>query len=194
MNEKKSYYIDQEKLPDNYPTHLHRPELWEKLGRLVATYGYFEEILMKAIFALTGTRSYGKTEIQKEYEKWIKTLEHTASDTLGALITKYQNAVKKHPDASKDNIDNFIFELRKAAKLRNALCHGSWRTPDKFGASKLLYITRDNEKFETSVDIHFLETVQEETVYLTCIVINSITALGYQFPGSNSPGEVIYKR
>ena len=34
------------------------PQFWEQLGRTVATYGFLEEVLGKAIFAFTATRNY----------------------------------------------------------------------------------------------------------------------------------------
>ena len=54
--------IDREKLPQLFPTHGHSPQFWEQLGRTIATYGFLEEVLGKAIFAFTATRTYGPTK------------------------------------------------------------------------------------------------------------------------------------
>ena len=65
------YYIDQNGLPDRFPTHRHDAAFWESLGRAVATFGFLEEILGKAIFSFTGTRCYGEAEIQQAYTEWL---------------------------------------------------------------------------------------------------------------------------
>ena len=48
--------VDLDRLPRDFPTHRHDAACWEGLGRAVATFGFLEEILGKAIFALTGKR------------------------------------------------------------------------------------------------------------------------------------------
>ena len=45
--------------------------------------------------------------------------------------------------------------LREASRIRNVLCHGSWRTPDKNGASTPLFAERRGEVFDTAVDCAF---------------------------------------
>ena len=44
------YFVDEDGLPDGFPTHGHEAAFWESLGRAVATFGFLEEILEKAIF------------------------------------------------------------------------------------------------------------------------------------------------
>ena len=36
--------VDLESLPPMFPTHLHSAELWEHLGRTIATFGHLEEV------------------------------------------------------------------------------------------------------------------------------------------------------
>lgn len=50
------FAVDPDRLPANFPTHRHEAEFWEALGRGVATFGFFEEVLGKAIFSVTATR------------------------------------------------------------------------------------------------------------------------------------------
>ena len=45
----KARIVDMDTLPADFPTHRHKSEFWEKLGRAVATYGFLEEVLGKAI-------------------------------------------------------------------------------------------------------------------------------------------------
>ena len=88
--------IDRDNLPANWPTHRHAPEFWEQLGRTVATYGFLEEVLGKAIFAFTATRRFGtEAELQDAYALWLPTLERALTDTLKPLADAYGRAVPR---------------------------------------------------------------------------------------------------
>jgi len=185
------YIVDKDGLPENYPTHKHEPEFWECLGRTVATFGFLEETLSRAIFAFTATRPYPEDEIDKAYEKWLPLLERTISDPLGSLIYTFGKSVREHPGSTITNLDEFLNNLLEASKLRNVLCHGSWRVPDSGGTSVPFFINRQKEIFETAVDCQFLKKVQIHTAELSCEVINTVIHMGLQFPGSNGPGTPI---
>src|SRR5450756_1659984 len=85
--------VDMDRLPQQFPTHRHERAFWESLGRAVATFGFLEEVLAKAIFAFTATRPYDEAEIEQAYAKWALTLEHVLIDPLGNLIDTYGKAV-----------------------------------------------------------------------------------------------------
>ena len=147
----------------------------------------------KAIFALTTTVRYDEAEIQGAFERWLPTLERALTDPLGGLIELYGKAYRNHPDATFGNRDDLLDELRRASAIRNVLCHGSWQKPDAEGRSLPLFVNRHREVFCTPVDIEFLRQTQRGAVELVCHVINSITAMGWQFPGMMGPGAVIYQ-
>jgi hypothetical protein len=107
-------------LPPLFPTHLHSPEFWEQLGRTVATFGCLEEVLGKAIFALTGTVPYDEAERQGAFERWLPTLERALTDPLGGLIESYGKAYHDHPDDAFGNSDDLLDELRRASAIRNS--------------------------------------------------------------------------
>ena len=188
-----SYLIVREVLPDQYPTHMHDAAFWEMLGRTVATFGFLEEVLAKAIFSFTATKPYSAAEINHAYQKWIPKLKKALSDPLGNLITTYETAVKEHPESTIENLGDLTKDLSEAVPIRNALCHGSWRPPNAAGASNLLYIDRKMGKFNTPVDVEFLRQVQIHTVNLACAVVDTVIHMGWQFPGSGGVGEVIVK-
>lgn len=66
--------INQDVLPENFPTHRHAGAFWEALGRTVATFGFLDETIAKAIFAFTGTREIPAHKIEAEFKKWLSTL------------------------------------------------------------------------------------------------------------------------
>jgi hypothetical protein len=182
------YVIDQSRLPTDYPTHIQPADFWEALGRSVATFGLLEEVLCKAIFALTATRLYSDAEIASAYEEWVAKLERSLSDSLGKLIDTYGKAVREHPEATISNRDDLLKDLRAASKIRNVLCHGSWRTPDPRGASIPFYVNQQSARFDTPIDKPWLEVTRQHVLELICAVINSVTHMGFQFPSSSGPG------
>jgi len=191
--EPKRYIVNIEALPDKFPTHKHDADFWESLGRAVATFGFLEEILGKAIFALTATRRYkDEVEAQQAYVQWLPTLERALIDPLGKLIEAFGKATHDNPDAKIDNLDALLIDLRKASAMRNILCHGSWRPPDANEASLPFFVNRQKMVVDSPMDCAFLNQVQQHTAELACAVINTVTHMGFQFPGSKGPGIAIW--
>lgn len=184
--------IDIDGLPEKFPTHRHEANFWESLGRAVATFGFLEEILAKAIFAFTATRPCNEAEIQKVYEEWLPKLEQALTDPLRNLINVYGKAVRNNRNATIDDLDNLLDELRKASAIRNVLCHGSWGLPNTTGASLPFFVNRKKMIFDSAIDCEFIDQVQQHTAELACTVINTVTHMGWQFPGSAGPGKAIW--
>ena len=193
-DEVKRSIINREKLPPLFPTHRHSPQFWEQLGRTIATYGFLEEILGKAIFAFTATRNYSPDEIDEAYQAWLPQLERALTDQLWNLAESYGKAVRDNPAATTENVDELVEDIKQATIIRNVLCHGSWRTPNATGASVPLFVNRQKAIFETPIDIAYLKQVQTQVVELACSVIDTVTHMGWQFPGGAGPGEPIVKR
>lgn len=189
----KHFIINHDKLQKHFPTHQHSPLFGEHLGRTIATYGFLEEVLGKAIFAFTATREYADDKIDEAYKAWLPKLERALSDPLGGLADSYRKAVRDNPESTikNKNIDDLVEDIKRAAVIRNVLCHGSWQSPNIDGASVPLFVNRQREVFDTAIDISFLEQVQSHVAELACCVIDSVTHVGWQFPGSNGPGKSI---
>lgn len=193
-SERKRAVIDRGALPPTFPTQQHQPEFWEQLGRTVASFGFLEETLAKAIFALTATTEYSDEELNRVLAKWPDQLKRALSDTLYPLAEVYGKAVRDHQESALQNVDDLIEDIKKAADIRNALTHGSWRAPDATGKSDLFFFNKKTEKFDDRIDLAYLRRVQVFVVDLTCAVINSVTAMGWQFPGGAGPGEEIWTK
>jgi hypothetical protein len=185
--------IDRDSLPANWPTHRHAPEFWEQLGRTVATYGFLEEVLGKAIFAFTATRRFGtEAELQDAYALWLPTLERALTDTLKPLADAYGRAVRDNSGSTTENIDELISAIKDASEIRNVICHGSWRPPDPEGRSLPLFVNKRNEVFDTPLDIAYLHQVQSHIAELAATVVDTVTHMGFQFPGGAGPGKQIW--
>ena len=187
--------INRSRLPAHFPTHRHTPDFWEALGRVVATFSFLEEVLGKAIFALTATRRYNtRSEVNDAYDEWLRTLERALTDALGGLISEYDKSLRNYHQPTIINIDKLIKKLRMAAVYRNVVCHGSWHHPEEDGASVPFFINKKKEVFEGSLNAEFLRNLQGDTVELICDVIDSVTEMGFQFPGSDGPGTPVWSR
>jgi hypothetical protein len=192
-NEVSRSIIDRDKLPPLFPTHWHSPQFCEQLGRTIATFGFLEEVLGKAIFAFTATRSYSRDEIEAAYEAWLPQLERALTDQLWNLAESYGKAVRNN-SATTTNVDELVEDIKKATIIRNVLCHGSWRRPNANGASVPFFVNRQKQVFDTAIDIGYLTQVQAHVVELTCSVIDTVTHMGWQFPGGAGPGKPIMQR
>ncbi|MDX0426887.1 hypothetical protein BMJ32_13125 [Sinorhizobium medicae] len=185
--------VSRKRLPPLFPTHLHESKFWEALGRTVATFGFLEETLGKAIFALRATREYPESELQKAYEAWLPTLERALYEPLGGLIRSYEKAVSEHQSKSFENLDVLIADLKRVAELRNVLCHGSWRTPNESGAAMPFFVSSKMKIFDSPIDIAYLDQTRLVVVGIICSVIDSVTHMGFQFPGAIGPGTRIWE-
>lgn len=195
MNKKlQRHVIDRSALPNKYPTHAHDAQFWEALGRAVATFGFLEDVLARAIFALTATTRYEEHELAGAYEAWLPTLAKALVDPLGGLIGPYESALRKHSDSEVQNFDELLQDLRKALALRNVICHGFWGAPDAAGATVPSFINRNKEVFATPINAPCLAQIQRATNELACAVIDTVTHMGWQFPGSTGPGEPVWSR
>lgn len=184
--------VHRNSLPELFPTNFHSPLFWEQLGRTIATFGFLEEVLGKAIFAFTGTREYDAQEIEDAYEAWLPKLERALIAPLCNLADSYGKAVREKQDSTIENVSEIVESIKKAATIRNVLCHGSWGIPDNEGRSLPLFVNRNVENFEIRIDIPFLRSVQDDVKDLACDVIDTVTQMGLQFPGGDGPGETIW--
>lgn len=188
----KSHVIDRDKLHPDYPTQFHDAAFWEELGRAVATFGFIEEMLGKAIFALTGAKEFDPEGDPEAFSDWIKTLEKALTDQLGGLIISYERALAENPRTKGNDYSALLAKLRQAKEIRNALCHGSWDKPDDQGRSVPRFVNRKLLVFDTPVDLQFLKQTRAGLRHIICDILDSVTSVGYQFPGSGSPGDQLW--
>ena len=111
--------------------------------------------------------------------------------STGGLIDSYGKAVRENPKATISNLDKLLDDLRKASIFRNVLCHGSWRVPDAQARSLPFFVNKNNEIFETHIDVAVLVQLQRHAAELACVVVTTVTHMGWQFPGSSGLGNPI---
>ncbi len=186
--------IDRGSLPPLFPTNRHSPQFWEQLGRTVATFGFLEEVLGKAIFAFTATRAYSPEEIDAAYQAWLPQLERALTDDLSKLARAYGEAASDYSALTTENIGELVELIKQATVIRNVLCHSSWFPPNAEGASVPLFVDRQKRVFNTAIDIAYLEQVRAYVAELACRVMDSVTHMGWQFPGGAGPGKIVWRQ
>ena len=185
--------ISRTELTQRFPTDHLPSEFWESLGRVVATYGFLEQVLGKAIFAFTATREFSnQQDLDKAYEVWFNQLERALTDQLGALINSYESSVRIHQEAPALELARLFDELRDAARTRNVLCHGAWGPPDLAGASVPYFVSKQGIKYDTAISRDALDGLREHVSMLACDVIDSVTCMGWRFPGLPGPGRPLW--
>ena len=145
----------------------------------------------KAILAVTATTEHSGGDVEAAIKAWGVQLEKALRDPLGAKIIAFEKAIQAHSGIELQNMDDLLEDLRFVKQWRDPLCHGSWRPPDGEGKSQLFFVNRKTEKFDSKVDAGLLEEIREATAKLAIEVMNVVTTMGYQFPGSNGPGKAI---
>jgi hypothetical protein len=91
--------------------------------------------------------------------------------------------VRANSGATITNLDDLLDALRKASAIRNVLCHGSWRMPDKEGRSLPLFVNKKREVFQTLVDVAYLKQVQSDVAELVMPRCEQRDAHGLAVPG-----------
>lgn len=186
------HIVDHIKLPKHFPTHRHAPLFWENLGRTVATFGYLEEILGKAIFCFTSTQIASDEDINNNCKKFLQTLESALKNPLGNLIKAYKKSVCEHQNITIDNFEVLLTDLRQVSEIRNVLCHGSWRAPDSQGCSVPFFVDQNKRLFESPIDVEYLKILQQQVAIIACDVVRTVTIQGWRFPGSSGPGNPVH--
>lgn len=188
-----SLMIDQDRLPLAWPTHRQSEAFWSALGRAVASFGFLEWTLRRAIFALTGDypAPTDESELQQAMKEWSDRLTKVTTSTLVTLAKAFEVAAQEHGRADVAYVSKLVSDIKEAADVRNAICHASWN-PITADSSQPLYIAavvngvKEPSVFETSVDVAWLDQVQRHAAALACSTMDVVTTLGLSFPGTSA--------
>lgn len=185
--------IDQDRLPLAWPTHRHSEAFWSALGRAVASFGFLEWTLRRAIFALTGDHPAPseEVELQQAMTEWSDRLTKVTTSTLVTLAKAFETAAQAHGRADVAYVSELVRDIKEAAHVRNAICHASWN-PITADSAQPMYIAavvggvKEPSVFETSVDVAWLDQVQRHAAALACSTMDVVTTLGLAFPGTGA--------
>lgn len=169
-------------VPEEWPTYHLPPDLWEELGRTVATFGFLEDTIKRACLALSHP---GRDITEQDYMKWEKSLEDSASDPLGRLVNRLVRDLEPDARLPQDHVDSIVNRLRSRVELRNALCHGTWTDYDAASGEAILRFFPRHEwrkNHEFSLSQGKLARIRHETVEVTSELIGAVKAKAPDFP------------
>jgi hypothetical protein len=154
--------------PDRLPG-----EMAEALGHAVASFGFLEEALKRAIFSLT--RQDIEPADEAALERWLRRMEEIADDTLGTLIDSFLAAARR---AGVEDHAQLAADLAATRLMRNLLCHASWRPGAQPGHWHPTFINTKGERHPHDMTPADLHAVQAETLRLARRVVSIMRATG----------------
>lgn len=102
----------------------------------------------------------------------------------------FGRSVKDNEECKLENADDLVDAIKKDSEYRNVLCHGSWRPPDSKAASIPFFVNRKKEIFDLPLNADQLSQIRQHVRSLIFEVVDSVTLMGWQFPGGG-PGKSI---
>lgn len=145
------------------------------LGQCVASFGWLEEILKRAIFALDRARLADDLTPQ-ELQAWLTRIGTMADDSMGTLIERLDSAMRRHPGLhDRDAITDALHEVKRH---RNHLCHASWRPTDDKGLWHPAFVNTRGEPFDHALGVDDLAAILRDTVTIGQRVIRVMRTTG----------------
>lgn len=99
------------------------PDMAAAIGHAVGSFGFLEESLKRAIYSLT-LKELGDNASESTLQAWIQRMENLADDSMGTLIDAFAVAMR---NANAPGRKVLVADLRDIRKMRNLICHASWR-------------------------------------------------------------------
>lgn len=145
------------------------------LGRAVAGFGFLEEALKRAIYALSLDRITPEPT-EAELQVWIARIEDIADDSLGTLIDSFIASCTRCgalPERSR-----LAEELATLRQRRNLLCHASWRPGTHKGAWRPAFVSTQGEVFMGELTLRDLRETRARTLRAARAVITAMRRTG----------------
>ena len=155
--------------PDRLPD-----EMAAALGHAVAAFGFLEEALKRAIFSLT-RKGLGQDAQDHALEAWLRRMEEIADDTLGTLIDSFLAAARRSEGVELGALPSTLTDLRR---MRNLLCHASWRPGRKPGHWYPTFINTKGERHPTEMAPADVDAIQARTLAVARRVVSIMRATG----------------
>lgn len=170
-------------VPDGWPTHELPSDLCEEIGRTIATFGFLEYVIKRAILELSKPT---KSINDSDYKEWERSLELTATTAMAKLTGKLGEVLEPDSRLSQVRVTRIVEVIKEKADLHNALCHGTWIQYDPAsGDATLQYFPRNDPRHSQFVlSRAILARVRYETVEVAREVMGAVK---WKVPGFPRP-------
>lgn len=155
--------------PDRLPD-----EMAAALGHAVAAFGFLEEALKRAIFSLT-RKGLGQDAQDHALEAWLRRMEDIADDTLGTLIDSFLAAARRSEGVELGALPPTLTDLRR---MRNLLCHASWRPGARPGMWHPTFINTRGERHPHDMGAEDVLQVRDRTLQAARQVVSVMRRTG----------------
>ena len=145
------------------------------LGQCVASFGWLEEIIKRAIYALDRAR-LADDLTPEELQAWLTRIGGIADDSMGTLIEQLDAAMRRHPGLrDRNQITDRLGEIRLH---RNLLCHASWRPTADGTHWHPAFVSSKGEVQAEALALEDLERIRGQTVEVGTRVLRVMRASG----------------
>lgn len=155
--------------PDRLPD-----EMAAALGHAVAAFGFLEEALKRAIFSLT-RKGLGQDAQDHALEAWLRRMEEIADDTLGTLIDSFLAAARRSEGVELGALPPTLTDLWR---MRNLLCHASWRPGARPGMWHPTFINTRGERHPHDMGAEDVLQVRDRTLQAARQVVSVMRRTG----------------
>ena len=149
-------------------------DIAESLGHAIASFGFLEEALKRAIFSLT-RKGLGARADDRALESWLHRMEDIADDSLGTLIDAFIAALPAGKDGDRKSLSA---DLRHIRLMRNLLCHASWRPGSRDGHWRPTFINTRGERFPDEMSAKDLDEITQKTLTAARRAVSIMRATG----------------
>ena len=114
-------------------------------GRTVATFGFLEITIARALFLLTGTAEQERELTEEDFQAWTKQMQNALAGSIGRLVPKLQTAFRKDSRISREDEDDVICRLEQLKQWRDIPCHAAWVEFNTEGEGRPLFVNWKSE-------------------------------------------------
>jgi len=131
-----------------------------ELGQAIAAFGWLEEVIKRTLYALERKR-LARDLSDAELKRWLHQMDALADDSMGTLIEQLDAALRRHPGIP----DRIALNERLLAikRLRNLLCHASWRPTGRHDLWHPAFVNTKGEPYPDDIALADLSAIRTET-------------------------------